>query len=40
MSEERLEKLACNIAREKNYPPIVVRPHPRLPDEYQILDGH
>ena len=40
MSEERLEKLARNIAREENYPPIVVRPHPELPDEYEILDGH
>ena len=40
MSEERLEKLARNIERERRYPPLVVRPHPQLTGEYQLLDGH
>jgi ParB-like chromosome segregation protein Spo0J len=40
MDEERLEKLAANIAQEGNYPPLVVRPHPEEPGCYQVLDGH
>lgn len=40
MDQERLEKLAANIAREGNYPPLVVRPHPTEPGCYQVLDGH
>ncbi len=40
MPEERLEKLARNIEREGRYPPIIVRPHPDLPGEFQLLDGH
>lgn len=40
MDEERLEKLAANIEREGNYPPLVVRPHPEEADAYQLLDGH
>jgi len=40
MDEERLEKLAANIAREGNYPPLVIRPHPEEADAYQLLDGH
>lgn len=40
MEEGRLEKLAENIAREQNYPPIVVRPHPDRAGCFQILDGH
>ena len=40
MDEERLEKLAANIAQERNYPPLVVRPHPEEPGCYQVLDGH
>jgi ParB-like chromosome segregation protein Spo0J len=40
MSEERLDKLARNISREGRYPPLVVRPHPEMPGEYQVLDGH
>jgi len=40
MDEERLEKLAANITREGNYPPLVVRPHPTEPGCYQVLDGH
>ena len=40
MSEERLEKLARNIEREGRYPPLIVRPHPRLDEAFQLLDGH
>ena len=40
MSEERLEKLAENIRREGDYPPLVVRPHPEEEGCFQILDGH
>ena len=40
MDQERLEKLAANIAQEGNYPPLVVRPHPEEPGCYQVLDGH
>lgn len=40
MSDERLEKLAQNIAREGRYPPLVVRPHPESAGAYQLLDGH
>jgi ParB-like chromosome segregation protein Spo0J len=40
MDEERLEKLAANIAQEGNYPPLVVRPHPTELGCYQVLDGH
>lgn len=40
MSEERLEKLAENIRRERDYPPLVVRPHPDEEGCYQLLDGH
>jgi ParB family chromosome partitioning protein len=40
MEEERLDKLAANIDREGNYPPLVVRPHPEEAGCYQILDGH
>ena len=40
MSDGYLEKLAANIEREGRYPPLVVRPHPELRGEYQLLDGH
>lgn len=40
MDEERLEKLAENIRRENDYPPLVVRPHPEEAGCYQLLDGH
>jgi ParB family chromosome partitioning protein len=40
MGEERLEKLAANIDREGNYPPLVVRPHPEEAGAYELLDGH
>lgn len=40
MGEEQLSKLAENIARESEYPPLVVRPHPEEKGAYQVLDGH
>ncbi len=40
MDEERLEKLAANIRHERDYPPLVMRPHPEEAGCYQILDGH
>jgi ParB-like chromosome segregation protein Spo0J len=40
MPEERLEKLTENIRRERDYPPLIVRPHSEEADAYQILDGH
>ncbi len=40
MDEERLGKLAENVSREGDHPPIVVRPHPEEEGAYQVLDGH
>ncbi len=40
MDEERLQKLAENLRREGDYPPLVVRPHPEERGRYQLLDGH
>lgn len=40
MADERLAKLAENIAREGRYPPLIVRPHPEITGGYQLLDGH
>ncbi len=40
MDEERLRKLAENIRRERDYPPLVVRPDPETEGCYQLLDGH
>lgn len=40
MSEERLETLERNIEQEERYPPLVARPHPDRPGEWQLLDGH
>jgi len=39
MAEDLLEKLARNITRHRRYPPLVVRPHPDRPGEFQIIDG-
>lgn len=39
MPESFLETLARNIELEKDYEPIVVRPHPTLPGYYQIIAG-
>jgi ParB-like chromosome segregation protein Spo0J len=40
MAPARLRKLANNIGLTGAYPPLVVRPHPALVGEYEILDGH
>jgi ParB-like chromosome segregation protein Spo0J len=40
MDEGFLAKLAENIRREGDYPPVVVRPHPSIPGAYQTIDGH
>jgi len=40
MSAERVEKLARNITAEGRYPPLIVRPHPKVDGEYQLIDGH
>jgi len=40
MDEDRLARLAANIRRSGDYPPLVVRPHPTERGHYQILDGH
>lgn len=40
MSAERLAQLTGHIEASGNYPPLIVRPHPELPGEYQLLDGH
>ncbi len=40
MDETFLAKLAANIAREGKYPPLIVRPHPRVVGDYELLDGH
>ncbi len=40
MDDAFLDKLAANIQREGNYPPLIVRPHPKRRGHYQLLDGH
>jgi ParB family transcriptional regulator, chromosome partitioning protein len=40
MDPETFEKLRENMRREGKYPPVIVRPHPQKPGEFQILDGH
>jgi len=40
MDEERLTKLAENIRRQDDYPPLVVRPDPDEAGCLQLLDGH
>ena len=40
MPEELLIKLAENIRRGGDYPPLIVRPHPQDDGCYQLLDGH
>ncbi|TAJ19867.1 MAG: hypothetical protein EPO65_05470 [Dehalococcoidia bacterium] len=39
MAEAVLATLARNIERSGRYPPIVVRAHPELAGDYQIIDG-
>ena len=40
MSPGRLRKLVDNIRSTGAYPPLVVRPHPQINGEFQIIDGH
>lgn len=40
MDDALLDKLAANIKREDNYPPLIVRPHPQHTGDYELLDGH
>jgi hypothetical protein len=40
MSSALFEKLKTNIDLEKRYPPLIVREHPEIEGEYQVLDGH
>lgn len=39
MSALALAKLTNNIMKEGLYPPLIVRPHPQLLGEFQLLDG-
>jgi ParB-like nuclease domain len=39
MPDDIAEKVARNIERQGNYPPLLVRPHPDLPGEFQLIDG-
>jgi ParB-like chromosome segregation protein Spo0J len=40
MAESLLAKLTENIRRQGDYPPLIVRPHPRERNAFQVLDGH
>jgi len=40
MSKTNFAKLVAHIKRTGRYEPIVVRPHPKSSDRYQILNGH
>ncbi|MFH1370502.1 MAG: ParB/RepB/Spo0J family partition protein [Planctomycetota bacterium] len=40
MSETTFRKLVRNIERTGLYEPIVVRPHPKKKDYFQIINGH
>jgi len=40
MSEQTFKKLLRNIERTGLYEPIVVRPHPKTKDSFQIINGH
>lgn len=40
MPEDLRAKLTAHVRRTGRYPFIVVRPHPELAEEFQILDGH
>ncbi len=39
MSDDIAKKVARNIERTGKYPPLLVRPHPDLPGEFQLIDG-
>jgi len=40
MSESVFKKLAGHIERTGNYEPVVVRPHPKRPGLFEIINGH
>jgi ParB/RepB/Spo0J family partition protein len=40
MSEAKFNKLVRNIGRTGLYEPVVVRPHPKKKDYFQIINGH
>jgi ParB/RepB/Spo0J family partition protein len=40
MSEAKFKKLVRNIERTGLYEPIVVRPHPKEEDHFEIINGH
>lgn len=40
MKDALFLKLVDHIKESKNYPPLIVRPHPSSHGRYQILDGH
>lgn len=40
MSKVNLRKLVANIERTGMYEPLIVRPHPKTKDCYQIINGH
>jgi ParB family transcriptional regulator, chromosome partitioning protein len=40
MGREKFNKLAANIERTGLYEPIVVRPHPKKKNAYEIINGH
>ena len=40
MSETIFNKLVRNIERTDLYEPIVVRPHPKIEESYEIINGH
>jgi hypothetical protein len=39
MPDDVAEKVARNIERTGKYPPLLVRPHPDFPGEFQLIDG-
>ncbi len=40
MPEPALAKLVEHIRQTDRYPAVIVRPHPTLAGQYQVLDGH
>lgn len=39
MPDNIAERVALHIGRTGKYPPLLVRPHPGLPGEFQLIDG-
>src|SRR5262245_50580941 len=40
MAPDLFEKLKAHVRSSGNYPPLIVRKHPKKAGRYQILDGH